>query len=362
METTAEATNKKNKVAPIIAGVLFLIIIGFVASKVIHGMHYEETDNAQLEANIVPVSSRISSFVEKIYVQDNQFVKKGDTLVVLNPSDFAIRLKQAELAFANAQAQLGVIGSNTKTASVNASAVGSNILTAKANAEAAKVRLWKANQEYERYGKLLQLQSVTQQQFDGVKAEKETAEKLSTVAESQLSAAREQSSASQSQASSVGSQMKPAEILAQQRVEEVNFAKLNLSYTVILAPEDGYVSKKNIQIGQLLSPGQTLMYIVNSDDIWTVANFKETQLEKMKVGQEVEVEVDAYSGLKLKGKVESIQSATGNKFSLIPADNASGNFVKVVQRIPVKITFDSKDLKNKALKSGMNCTVSVHVK
>ncbi len=360
METTS-APQKKNKVLPIVATVIALLIIGYIAKTVIHGMHYEETDNAQLETNIVPVAPRINGFIDKIYVVDNQKVKKGDTLFIIEHTDMSIKVKQAEIALSTALAQIGVIGSSSTAARSSSVAVGSNVATAQANIEAAKVRQTRANLDFDRYQRLFDLQSITKQQFDGAKAEKDAADKQLIIAQSQYNSAKEQGAASNSQAVSVGAQLKPAELLVQQRQQELALANLNLSYAVVIAPLDAVVSKKSLQVGQLVNAGQTLMYLVDDESLWTVANFKETQLAKMKVGQQATVHVDAFGKTNLKGKIESIQNATGGKFSLMPADNASGNFVKVVQRIPVKILLDKEEIKGKAYSAGMNCTVSIKV-
>ena len=360
--TSAVVPKKKNKLIPIIAGIIILLVLFFIGRRIIHGMHYEETENAQVETNIITVSNRINGYINKIYVEDNQYVHAGDTILVLEQNDWILRLNQAQLGYKNSLAQMGVLSSNTESAGVNATAVGTNIATAQANVDAAKVRVWKATQDYDRYAKLLQLQSVTQQQYDLIYAEKVSAEKQLNVAQMQLNSAKEQAVASKTQASTVGTQLKPAEIVAQQKLEDIKLAQLNLSYTVILAPVDGYISKKNVQLGQLLNPGQTMMYIVEDKKMWVMANFKETQISKMKSGLEVEIKVDAYENLSIKGKIESIQYATGNKFSLLPADNASGNFVKVVQRIPVKISLEENAEASKLLRAGMNCKVVVKVK
>lgn len=361
-EQAKVATPKKNRIIPIIAIILIGIVLFFVGRRIVRGMSYEETENAQIETNIVPVANRINGYVNKIYVQDNQYVKAGDTLLVLEQNDLILRLNQANLSYDNSLAQMGVLSSNTISAGVNANAINSNVATANANIEAAKVRVWKANQDYERYAKLLQLQSVTQQQFDMVYAEKVSADKQLTVAKMQLNSSKQQATASRTQASTIGTQLKPAEIVAQQKLEDVKLAQLNLSYTVLLATVDGYVSKKNVQLGQLLSPGQTLMYIVEDKKTWIVANFKETQIEKMKEGLAVDIVIDAYKNLKVKGRIESMQFATGNKFSLLPADNSSGNFVKVVQRVPVKISLEGNADDLRKLRAGMNCKVSVKIK
>jgi membrane fusion protein (multidrug efflux system) len=374
--TTVEKKSSKKIIAPII-GILILIgAILFAYKKISYAMHNEDTENSQLETNITPISSRIQGYVMEVLVEENQTVKKGDTILKLDDRDLKIKLQQAIINAKSAGANVNVVRSNVSTADASANAVSTSITTAqagietaKANVEAAKVRVWNATENFKRYEQLFNQTSATQAQYDAALAEKQSAEKQVVVlekqiqvAQAQLKAAQQQSSASRTQANNAGSQINLAEVGMEQQQANIDFAKLQLSYAYIIAPSDGVVSKKNVQVGQLLNPGQIIMSIVDENQLWITANFKETQIEKMKIGQVVDVKIDAYPNAKFTGKIESIQSATGSKFSLLPADNASGNFVKVVQRIPVKINID--DNKNDAyyLRAGMNATVAVKVK
>lgn len=338
-------------------------------------MHNEDTENSQLQTNIVPISTRMTGYVTNIFIEDNQVVKKGDTLIKLDDRDLKIKVQQAEINLENAKANVSVVKSSVTSANASANATSSsiataqaNIETAKANVEAAKVRVWNATENFKRYEQLLSQTSATQQQYDQALAEKQTAERQVSVlerqvsvAQAQLKAAQQQTSASNAQASGVGTQVNVAEVVIKQRQAELDFAKLQLSYAYILAPYNGYVSKKNVQPGQLLNPGQIICSVVDESTLWVVANFKETQVGKMQVGQPVEVKVDAFPKEKITGKVESISAATGSTFSLLPADNATGNFVKVVQRIPVKILIDKNQNNKVTLRAGMNVTVAVKV-
>ncbi|HPW87059.1 MAG TPA: HlyD family secretion protein, partial [Chitinophagales bacterium] len=344
--------------------------------KISYSMQNEDTENSQLQTNIVPVSPRIGGYVAAVYVADNQQVKKGDTLVVLDDRDLKIKVEQAMINLENAKANVAVVKSNVNTADAGATATATsiataaaNVATAKASVDAAKVRVWQTTEDFKRYEKLFAQTSATQQQYDAAKAQKEAAEqqlkvaeKQVEVAQAQLATAKQQSVASSTQASGVSTQVQVAELLIKQRQAELDMAQLQLSYAYILAPFDGYISKKNVQVGQLLSPGQTICSVVDETTLWVVANFKETQIADMHTGQKVEVKVDAYPKEKFEGKVESIQAATGSTFSLLPADNATGNFVKVVQRIPVKIVLEKTKFDNAQLRAGMNVTVAVKVK
>lgn len=374
--TTEQTPKKKQPLLIVVMAVILIAGIVFGYKKISYSMQNEDTENSQLQTNIVPVSPRIGGYVAAVYVADNQQVKKGDTLVVLDDRDLKIKVEQAMINLENAKANVAVVKSNVNTADAGATATATsiataaaNVATAKASVDAAKVRVWQTAEDFKRYEKLFAQTSATQQQYDAAKAQKEAAEqqlkvaeKQVEVAQAQLATAKQQSVASSTQASGVSTQVQVAELLIKQRQAELDMAQLQLSYAYILAPFDGYISKKNVQVGQLLSPGQTICSVVDETTLWVVANFKETQIADMHTGQKVEVKVDAYPKEKFEGKVESIQAATGSTFSLLPADNATGNFVKVVQRIPVKIVLEKTKLDNAQLRAGMNVTVAVKVK
>ncbi len=374
--TTEQTPKKKQPLLIVVMAVILIAGIVFGYKKISYSMQNEDTENSQLQTNIVPVSPRIGGYVAAVYVADNQQVKKGDTLVVLDDRDLKIKVEQAMINLENAKANVAVVKSNVNTADAGATATATsiataaaNVATAKASVDAAKVRVWQTAEDFKRYEKLFAQTSATQQQYDAAKAQKEAAEqqlkvaeKQVEVAQAQLATAKQQSVASSTQASGVSTQVQVAELLIKQRQAELDMAQLQLSYAYILAPFDGYISKKNVQVGQLLSPGQTICSVVDETTLWVVANFKETQIADMHTGQKVEVKVDAYPKEKFEGKVESIQAATGSTFSLLPADNATGNFVKVVQRIPVKIVLEKTKFDNAQLRAGMNVTVAVKVK
>lgn len=371
-----EGKSKRKVIAPLVGGLLLIGAVVFAYKKISYAMHNEDTENSQIECNIVPVSPRISGYVDQVFVIENQRVHKGDTILKLDDRDLKIRLEQAMINAKSAGANVSVVKSNATSADASASATSTSILTAqanvetaKANVEAAKVRVWNATENFKRYEQLYNQTSATQAQYDAALAEKQSAErqvqvseKQVLVAEAQLKAAQQQSAASRTQANGVGTQVSLAEVGIQQRQADIEFAQLQLSYAYIIAPCDGFISKKNVQPGQLVNAGQILMSIVDDSQLWITANFKETQIENMKTGQDVEVKVDAYPGKTFNGKIESLQAATGSKFSLLPADNATGNFVKVVQRVPVRIALLDDKNDRYDLRAGMNVTVAVKVK
>ena len=347
MKTENEA-KKKSKVLPIIL-IVVVVIGGFFGIRTyIYGQHHIETDDAQLEANIGPVLPRIAGFVTDIRFEDNQRVKKGELLLSLDDWDLKIKVDQAKEAIDNAKAAVQVARANQASAQASYEAVNANM-------ESANIRLWKANQDYGRYEKLLADHSVTQSTFDAAKAEKETAE-------AQLELIKKQASASRTQAEAMVQQVNLAEVAVKQRQSDLDYSNLQLSYAQITSPQDGVVSKKNVQPGQFVQAGQSLFTVVNDSDIWVVANFKETQVAAMKIGTAVDISVDAYKDKPIKAYISSFSPATGARFSLLPPDNATGNFVKVVQRVPVKIRLETNDPEvMKKLRPGLSVSVTVNI-
>jgi membrane fusion protein, multidrug efflux system len=359
---TQTAPKKRNPVFIIILAALVIGGAWFGISKYRHGLHHEDTDDAQISGDINLVIPRISGYITEIRVEDNQKVKKGDTLLVLDNRDYLVKLQEAEAA-------LTVSKSNLENAKASANAARANIATSKASIgtadaqiEAAKINVWRTTQDYERYSNLMKDHSITQQQYEQAMAAKQTAEKQLAILEEQKEQAAQQTNAVSVQSNATSHQIGIAEATIKQKQVDVDAAKLNLSYTVITAPEDGLVSKINVQTGQFLQAGQALFSIVHSRNVWVVANFKETQLNKMKEGQKVTIKADAYDGHRFEAIVSSFSPATGSTFALLPPDNASGNFVKVVQRLPVKIEFtDPADSLVRKLRPGMNVVVDVHL-
>jgi membrane fusion protein, multidrug efflux system len=335
----------------------------------------QETDNAQLETDISPVIPKINGSVIKVLVDDNQIVNEGDTIVLLDDANYKIAVKQAEIAVMTAKKNVelsksnrGAVSTSVTSVTANSAAVAANMYATKAGVEAAKVKFEVVARNYERFKILLGQKSATQQQYDAIKAEKDAAEQELNMAngqaialEKQIEASRTQIATTKANVYSSDNGISLAQLSVQQAEANLEAAKLQLSYCAITSPGDGVVSKKNVQKGQVVAIGQPLMAIANNKKIWVVANFKETQVENMKAGQDVEVDVDAYSDKIFKGRVESFSQATGSKFSLLPADNATGNFVKVTQRIPVKIMI-ADDHSEYPLRAGMSVSVTVKTK
>jgi membrane fusion protein (multidrug efflux system) len=349
MATQETETKKKpNRVLPIILGIILIGGIIFGVKEYIYFSKHVDTDDAQIDGDISPVVARVGGYVDSIMFEENTHVSKSQLLVKIDPRDYQVKLEQAQAAQVGASANIGVGESQISTTAANSS-------SARADVASASARLEKVRKDYARYANLVQDGSVTRQQFDQAKADLEVAQANYTAANDKYKAALEQVATSRSQ-------LKVTNTGVTQKQVDIDYAKLQLSYTDIKAPSTGVVSKKNVQVGQLVQAGQTLFSIVNDNSIFITANFKETQLDKIKNGQKVDVKVDAYPNLKVEGTVYNFSPATGAKFSLLPPDNATGNFVKVVQRIPVKIKLTGSKEELAKLRPGMSVDVSVITK
>lgn len=358
----ASDNRKKNKKFGVILAIVLLVGGALGTYFYLHGLHHEETENAQVEANISTVISRVPGYVEEVLVQDNQYVQAGDTLLVLDNRDFLLRVREAEAALAMAQSKLEVARKGIVVGENQASAANAGILAAEANIEAARVRQWRAEKDFQRYENLWKDHSITEQQYEQALAEKQAADRQLTLLENQREIARRQSSTSQAQTHVTNSQVAVAEAAVKQAEAALEEARLNLSYTVLRAKKAGQLGAIEVEPGQLIQAGQALFNIVATDAYWVVANFKETQLNRMQPGQAVDVTLDAFPDHTFKAQLSSFAPATGNTFALLPADNATGNFVKVVQKVPVKIVFSQLDDPFlKKIKPGMNAEVDVHI-
>lgn len=361
----AEEAAPKKKINKRFIIILSVLVIGgglFGFTKWNHAQSHEETDDAQIEGSINPVIPRISGYLSAVKVNDNQEVKKGDTLLILDDRDLKIRVELAEAALIAARSGLSVAEATTTASRSNISTTEANVATVNAQIEAAKVNVWRATQDYNRYANLIKDHSITQQQFEQASAAKQSAERQVQILVEQCNAASRQTSAASTQSAATGQQVGVANATIRQREADLANAKLNLSYAVVTAASDGLVSKVNVVDGQYVQAGQSLFAIVANTGMWVVANFKETQLAKMAPGQKVTIHVDAFGGKEFSGRLSSFSPATGARFSILPPDNASGNFVKVVQRVPVKIDFtDNKEGLLKNLRPGMNVDVDVHL-
>lgn len=333
---------KRQIVADAAVIIIILVCAVWVISGFVHIGNSEYTDNAQVRQHITPVNTRVQGFIRHIYFDEYQPVCEGDTLVIIEDSEYRLRVAQAE-----ADLQKALVEKEAMITSI--STTGQNISVTDAAIKEAQVRYDNSCKEYARYSALLEQEAVTQQQFDAVKTEYDaTGARLDQLR-------RQRQSIELGQHEQV-QRLEQCEASIRLAEAALDLARLNLSYTVVIATADGLTGRKNIHEGELVQPGQTLLSIVDSSDKWVIANYKETQTSGMETGQAVDITVDAVPGVIFKGVVESISDATGASYSLIPQDNSAGNFVKVEQRIPVRVSFTSE---NKAsdmsrLRAGMN--------
>lgn len=325
--------------------VILLVGVWLVVNHFVHFGQGEYTDNATVQQHITPVNARVGGFIKEIRFNEYQPVHRGDTLVIIEDSEFKLALAQAE---ANLQRELA--GGDATTSGM--ATTRQNISVTDAGIEEARVRLEEARREEKRYAQLLKEDAVTRQQYDHI----HTAWLAAKARFEQAQRSRGTLASTETEQGHRLSQNKAAIEVAR---AQVKLARLNLSYTAIIATADGVVGKKNIHVGQLVQPGQAMVDIVDNSELWVVANYRETQLPGIKVGAKVKVEADAVPGVTFEGTVERISDATGAAFSMIPQDNATGNFVKVEQRIPVRISLGSDRKKLANLRAGMNvvCTV-----
>jgi membrane fusion protein (multidrug efflux system) len=342
----------------------------------------ESTDDAQIDGHIDPVSARVSGTVVRVLVEDNQFVKAGDLLTELDPKDYEVALQRARAdladAVANAAAAHVGVPLTSTTSSGQLAAATAGLEAARKDIDAAMARVQEAQANYnkaasdlKRLTELVKKDEISQQQYDSAVAAESSARATLEAARATVSSAQGRAAQAQAQAESAGTVPQQVRMMreragaASAQVERYRAAlaqaELNLQYTKITASVPGIVSKRNVEPGQVVQPGQPLFAIVNLDDIWVTANFKETQLKNMRPGQRVKVQIDAY-GREYDGVVESIGGATGARFSILPPENATGNYVKVVQRVPVRIRIGKGQDPDHMLRPGMSVVPAVFIK
>ncbi len=364
METTTEHKKPANKKFIIVFALVVLLGGGFGIYKYNHSQAHETTDDAQVERNLTPILPRVGGYIEQVYVQDNQLVKKGDTLFTIQPVDYEVRVQEARAAVLVAESSLEVSKADVFATNANVAISDATILSNTGTIEAAEIRATQANNDFDRYANLYKNHSITKQQYEQALTAKLEADKQVEVLRQQRKASSSQKAAVMSKTDVASKQTSVAQANIEKAKAMLKAAELNLSYTVVTAAVDGQVSNIKLQPGQFVNPGQSLFYVINNSETWVVANFKETQLNKIRAGQKVEIKVDAFPDDIIEGEVQSFSPATGSRFSLLPPDNATGNFVKTVQRLPVKITFTTANKPEviAMLRPGMNADVDVHVK
>jgi len=342
-----EQKAKKSISKIIILGAVFLVVAFYGWKKISYSISHESTDNAQVETILVPVLPRVSGYVKEITVRDFDSVRSGQLVAELDDAEMQSMLTQMEADYASAQADLA----NAKAALNNAMV---SLKVNRGNIELNDIKVEKAQKDLNRDNNLIAEQAITQRQLDDSKFNAESASKQLDNSKSDLAVA-------ESHISVLQASVKKAEAAIESKKAQIEQQKLKLSYTHIYAPLGGKIGKKNISEGQYVQAGAPLFTIVNDTTYWIIANFKESQIRKLHPGMDVNIELDAYPKLEIKGKIETLSDATGARFALIPPDNASGNFVKVTQRIPVRINISDTEQYRDILRAGLSASVSIPV-
>ncbi len=321
--------------------------------------HQETTDNAYVRADITPVAAKIEGYVAKLAVTDNQQVKAGDVLMVIEPADYEARVARAEADVATAQANLQTLVAARRSAGAELGAQAGVIGQASANVAAAEANAARASNDEQRFAELAKRGWTTRARLDQASADAKAARAAVIAARAQVSAQRGTSGALAAGTARADAAIAAGEAQVRAAMAALSAAKLDLTRTVVRAPVDGVVGNRAVREGQFVKAGQQLLAVVPVSQAYVVANFKETQLEKMKVGQKVELQLDAYPSLKIEGRVESLAPASGAQFSLIPTDSATGNFTKIVQRVPVRIAVEKDGLGAQLLRPGLSVEATV---
>lgn len=350
-EASAPAARRRVPVPLIVIAVIAVAVAGYGYSRYRYGQTHISTDNAQVDGHITAIAAKTQAFVERVLVDDNQHVKAGDTLVILDARDQRARVAEALADLRTAEASAGSaarIGAATASLEV----ARSQALGAESGVSSAEATLRKAAADLERYKGLAAKNVISAQQLDQAQWAYDNAHAAVDVARKQAAAGGSLVVGAEAQVSAASARVAAAR-------SALETAELQLSYAVIVAPADGIVAKRAVEVGSLVQPAQQLMSIVPEQHIWVTANLKETQVERVRPGERVDIEVDAYPGIVFKGTVESLSPATGARFALLPPDNATGNFTKVVQRVPVRIAVDPTQDPAHPLRPGMSAVVVI---
>lgn len=341
----ANPNQKKFPFKYIVFGIIFIVAAIFGYKAIVSALTHETTDDAQVETQITPVLPRVSGYVKTIAVNDYDSVQKGQLVVELDDAEL-----QTQLAELNADYRQSEVDIENAKANLNNALVSLSVN--KGNIEINKVKLQQATDDYQRDKNLYGSEAITKKQYDDSRYAYETAQKQLTNSTNDLATA-------ESRVEVLKSMVVKSEAALQVQKARIDETQLKISYAKVYAPETGRIGKRNITEGQFVQAGTPLFSIVNDSVYWIVANFKENQIKKLTHGRQVDIELDAYPDLKLKGTIESLSEATGAKVSLLPPDNASGNFVKVTQRVPVKITINDFAKYRDKLRAGLSAYVSV---
>jgi membrane fusion protein (multidrug efflux system) len=363
MEEKQGKPNRRRK--KVVVFILFPAIIIIGAVTLYFYLGYKEThistDDAFVDGRVHAIASKIPGTVSAIHVKDNQFVKKGDLLLEIDSTDYEVKVKEARAGLETERAKLPEIRDRVDTVKKQLNEIIASLEAARANLELQKANLELAKVDLQRAEFLLKKEAIPKQQYDNSKNKYEVAVAQVKAAQDQVKQVEASLETQRALIKQTESGLPPQEAQIRQKDAVLKGTELNLRYTRIYAPADGYIAKRTVEIGNQIQPGQALTAVVPLDDIWITANYKETQLEKVKPGQKVKIKVDTYPGKVFYGKVDSVMAGTGAVFSLFPPENATGNYVKIVQRIPVKIILDKGTDPSHILRVGMSVVPTVLV-
>jgi membrane fusion protein (multidrug efflux system) len=361
MEEKKEKPNQRRKKA--VTFILFPIIIVIGAVTLYFYLRYKETristDDAFVDGRVHVIASKIPGTVKMIHIKDNQFVKKNDLLLEIDPRDYEVRVNEVRAGLETEKAKLPEIRDRVDTVRKQLSEITASLEAARANLQLQKANLDLAKVNFQRSEFLLKREVIPRQQYDNSKTTYEVAVAQVKAAEDQVKQIEASLETQRALIKQTESGLPTQEAQIRQKDATLKGAELNLGYTKIYAPTDGYIAKRSVEIGNQIQVGQSLMAVVPLDDIWITANYKETQLERVKLGQKVKIKVDTYPDKVFYGKVDSVMAGTGAVFSLFPPENATGNYVKIVQRIPVKIILDQGTDPSHILRIGMSVVPTI---
>lgn len=361
MAITEEKSGLRTYLPRIIIGLVLLVGGYFGYNAYRHAQEYETTDNAQIEGNSAPVLARVAGYVTAVNVDDYANVKQGQPIVTIDPQEYDVVLTQAQADYQQSLADLENARADLQTAQANVRNVAQNVRLAQSNAQVQDVRLAKSKQDLQRDQNLYKAQSLTQKQLEDAQNNAEVQDRQYDASKEQISLAKTTQGVAQAGIAKAQANIQKIQAVLKVKQAAIESAKLRVGYARVTAPIAGKIGRKNVVVGQYVQPGQNMLTIVADSTFWVVANFKETQLEKMQLGQPVDIKLDAYPDLDIKGRVSSLSDATGAKFALLPADNASGNFVKITQRVPVKIEILNPEKYKNQLRAGLSVDAEVRV-
>lgn len=356
----ATQTSPVRTYLPRIILLIVLVTAGFYGFQAYrYGQATETTENAQIDGNSAPVVARVAGYVQSVSVDDYASVKKGQVLVTIDPQEYNVALQQAEADYQQTLADIQTARADLATARANVRNVGQNLKVAQSNAAVQASRRNKAQSDLTRDQNLFRDQSLTQKQLEDTRSNVDVQSRQYQASADQIGVARSSQGVAQAAIQRAQATIQKFQAVLKLKQAAIDNTKLRIGYANLSAPISGKIGRKNVVVGQYVQPGQSLFTIVNDSTFWVIANFKETQLEKMRVGQPVEIKMDAYPDLRVEGRVASLSEATGAKFALLPADNASGNFVKITQRVPVKIDILHPEKYKNELRAGLSLEVAV---